>query len=409
MTTQTTGVKKEKIAEFLKLHAASSNFSGGARQLYTLEGAPKLITWYRQQPQEIETALENIAFHGCTAYYTTKNSFFADKRSTNTLFSLDNIVIDLDCHEKSLSDREYSYECSRLIYLLENDNGGRIPQFNACRSGRGLHLWTALQSSSAKLLPMYQLYSSIIADNVQRVCSELETPFSIDTAASLNAAGLIRLPYTYNASAARIALFEKRTEHRYTLDELQELCALNLDRFGRVFEKQKGHRTAETAADRAAYKPLNRKRMRFIEALIKDTPKQTGRRSILLFLYLNAAYSLAESEDYAMQKAAALNAQLSEPQPQKELERQLKAVVSYGGLDFTKERFFEFMQATALERLAYQNVSSEREAQRAEARQNKQERNAQIIELHNKGFSSREIAAKVGCDFSTVSRFLKSV
>lgn len=395
-----------QIREFFGLHAATPNFAGGARQIYTMQGEPQLVTWFRQQPSEIAAAVERLYFYGDSAYYTTKNSFFADKRQSKYLFSLDNIVIDVDCHDRELSDREYKYYSDQLCYVLGEDNGGRIPEFNVCRSGRGLHLWTALQSASAKIQPYYSLYGGMIADRVQAVCKEIGSPFTVDTAATVNAAGLVRLPWTINQAVGRIAEFEKYTDRRYSFEELQELCALNINgSSGKLFEKSHGRRCKET--DRAAYLPLNRKRLNFLESIISNDNEQTGRRDLLLFAYINAAFQLSGSAEFALSQGVKFNSQYSEPLSIGEIRTIHKYIVDRGGLDFTVKRFFEFVQATVTEMSLYNSTISDREAQRAANRQKKAERNAKILFLHSQGLSCRQIAAECGCSKDSVSRLIQ--
>ena len=70
--------------------------------------------------------------------------------SDDELFSIDNIVIDLDVHDADWTLKKYAteldYYTDKLIYIITNDYNGQFPEFNAVRSGRGVQLWIGLVS-----------------------------------------------------------------------------------------------------------------------------------------------------------------------------------------------------------------------------------------------------------------------
>lgn len=393
------------------MHAATPNFAGGARHIYTMpEGQPpKLIAWYTQEPETIRQTAESLYFDREKAYFTTKNSFICGRsRSACNLFSLDNIVIDCDAHTSRLTDTLYKWECSKALAALEElQKQCKMPACNVVRSGRGLHIWIPLDSMSAKCKWYYGLYAAEAAHTMSDACKAIDSAFTVDTAATMNASGLIRLPYTMNPKADRLAVFEQRTTGRTSADELQEIFAMNVSTSGRRYERQHGRRTADSAQERKAYRPLIEKRKRFIRQLIEAAPKQDGRRQNLLFQFCNAEYCV-NGEQSALQAVSMLNQCFTSPLAESELQKMHKYITQRGGLEFRNSTFLAFISADAAEKQEYAAMQNDREQQRAQARSAKAERNAKILALRAKGLTFDQIAAETQVNKSTVSRIIKA-
>lgn len=409
-TRQRSTLDADKIENFMNICAASGAFQGGAKQIYTWkhgENAPKLLAFYRQDAESIHAAAQQLYFSGKLPYYITKNSFFADQRRNSALFSLDNITIDLDDHSGNLDGRQLDYEIDRLLYALD-DHSGRMPAFNVTRSGRGAHLWIPLESFSAKMRLYYSIYAHSVCDTVERAAQEISSPLQLDRSASMNAAGIIRLPYTVNQHTRQLATFEQRTEYRYTLDDLQEICAFTLSDTGKPIEKQCGRRCTRSEDDRRAYIPLNQKRIRFLNAVIDRADDLTGRRDTVLFLLCNAWMQYTGDADTARAKLDDANRRLSAPLTDTETAWIIDYITRKGGLDFKVNTFLEFMGATLSERMLYlDGLPNQRETDRAAARDRKAERNAEIMRLHAAGCTVTEIAARCNCTRPTVNKVLK--
>lgn len=399
-----------KIEHFMHCAAASGAFTGGCKQIYTIkngETAPKLIAFYRQDEDSIRETAERLYFSRKMPYYLTKNSFFADQRRNDTLFSLDNIVIDLDDHSGKLDGRQLDHEINRLIFTLDEDYSGRMPAFNLTRSGRGAHLWIPLASFSAKMRLYYSIYAHSLCDTVERAAQEISSPLQIDRAASMNAAGLIRLPFTINQHTGRLATFEQRTTDRHTLDDLQEYCAINLTDTGKPIEKQHGRRCTRSEDDRRAYLPLNQKRIRFLNAIIDRADDLTGRRDLILFLLCNAWTQYTGDAATACEKLDEANRRLSEPLTNAEIASISDYISQKGGLDFKVQSFLDFVCASFDERQLYlYGLPNQKETDRAAARERKEQRICAIIELHRKGMKQTEIATACKCNQSTVARII---
>lgn len=404
ITTKEKVLSRAQIEYFLHLTAPPEDFAGGCRQIYTIQEGqtvPKLLSFFRQDHDSIHKAAQKLYFSQYLPYYVTKNSFYADRRQNQTLFSLDNIVIDCDYHGK-MREKDLNYEVDRLIYTLSEDYAGRMPAFNVTRSGRGLHLWIPLQSFSAKMLLPHQIFASALCGTVENAIRDINSPLQCDRTATMNAAGLIRLPFTVNTTCGRLATFEQRTASKYTLDDLQEYTALNLSADGKPIEKQFGRRCKESSADRAAYMPLHQKRIRFLSEVIAQSEDITGRRDVLLFLYCNSIMQATGSADAALTRTMELNTTLENPLTVPEVNRIADYIAKRGTLDFRVPSFLDFMNASYEERKLYQGMQSTRDAGRASNRAKKAERDQKIMDLRSKGMKQAEIAAQVGCSLRTV-------
>lgn len=396
-------IEVAKIGDFLKMTAATGS-RRGCRQLYTFtDNVPQLLSFYRNNAEGADEALSKLYFTENKPYYVTKNSFFANYRRNDSLFSLDNIVIDCDVHDGSLRGRELDHELDRLTYSLENDYSERMPSFNLCRSGRGAHLWVGLESFTAKLQYLHNIAALSFADTVARCIHENGLNLEVDTAATTNAAGLIRLPYTFNQHTGTQAIFETRTSRRYTVDELQAFTAINIDE-GRLVEKSLERRCKGTDEDRLAYIPLHKKRLRFLDVLIQEGVTE-GRRDLVLFQYVNSSFWLTNSADGAREAAQNVNRRFAVPLPQKKVDEIVRYILEKGGLTFKKMTFLAFLNATPNERLLYiSNLPNQREADRAQAREAKTDRDRRIMELKARGYTQTEVAAALAVSLRTVKR-----
>ena len=400
-------IEAAPIVDFLHKTAATPNFSGGARHIYKMELGqnPQLLAFYRQKQEQIADIASRVYFSSNTPYYTTKNSFFADIRRNDTLFSLDNIVVDVDNHANG-SARERDYEVQRLLFALDNDYEGKMPPYNYTKTGRGVHLWLPLQSFSSKLALNYKLAAKGISDIVTACIQNNNIALEVDTGNSLNASALVRLPFTYNASSRTYSEYIHRTDERLSLDELQEIGALYIE------APTATARTECASTDWQEYAPLHRKRINFIEELIKQGRIQQGRRRYTLFMLYNSTVQLTQSTEAAAAAIHKANAQLDEPLQEAELESIARYISNRRGyrsqvigLDYKKVDFLCFLECDVTERLMYQNMPTAKEREREAKREAKHERNARIQELKRRGYTQAEVSAEIQCSLRTVKTY----
>lgn len=166
----------------------------------------------------------------CDYYITANTMRRPKKRSYKNLFTIDNIVIDIDCHAKTkLYDPES--QCTLAVNLLRNDlfDDETIPHPNSVvYTGRGIQLWWRIDTAyvkdtdSSKTFAMYQrikdIWCALIAKSLR---ANVETQmFTVDKSASRNAVGYFRLPYTTNCAVNKKVTCEMFHDTPYQLSEL---------------------------------------------------------------------------------------------------------------------------------------------------------------------------------------------
>lgn len=400
-TTQNTDLQ-----DFFATIAPSANFAFGAKQIWTFNnGYPRLVKFFRLD--ETEQTADNLFFRKDKDYYITKNSFIADKRDSDCLFSLDNIAIDIDKHTGT-DYSEIDYEIDRLIYILDNDYQGKFPQFNIVRTGRGVHLWIRLESFAATqwIKVLYSAICGYFCDLITEIIEENNIQLKVDRTPSIDATRMLRIPSTYNQARKGFkALWEHRTDRVYSIQELMQEFPIDLHKSNKK-PKTKQNAT-EKDINEANYKAMHIKRTSFIEKLITDSNGNcNGKRDKLLFVWYNHAIKIMDTQT-AIKKLHKLNESFTEPLREAEIKNIIVSRERYGHRHIKTATFFDLCECTLKQRMEYTS-NSQRELEREEARKRKSQRNAEICSLKAQGLSIRKIAQTVGCSPTTVQSVLKS-
>lgn len=401
-TTQNTDLQ-----DFFATIAPSANFGFGAKQIWTFNnGYPRLVKFFRLD--ETEQTADNLFFRKDKDYYITKNSFIADKRDSDCLFSLDNIAIDIDRHTGT-DFAELDYEIDRLIYILDNDYQGKFPEFNIVRTGRGVHLWIKLESFAAKSLSIKLLYNMIcgyFCDLIAEIIAENDIQLTVDRTASVDATRMMRIPTSYNQSRKGFkAIWEHRTDRTYSIQELMQEFPIDLHKSNKKPTTKQN--ATEKDINEADYKAMHIKRTSFIESLIADNNGDCcGKRDKLLLLWYNHAVMIMDNQT-AADKLNKLNKQFTKPLKPSEIKLITNYIDTHGHLKFKTATFFDWCECTLNQRMEYTS-NSQRELEREKARKRKAQRNAEIHTLKAMGLSVRKIAQTLGCSPTTVQAVLKA-
>lgn len=406
-----------QIKEFIDFISATDNFEGSCWQIYAMHyytdkdgkqgKAPKLICFGSKRLGT--DYLDGIYFNQHTDYYYTPNGYYANEKGENTLLSCNNIVIDIDGHELPLET--IPQEIDRLLYFMEQEQLD-IPEYSVVRSGRGVQLIIRLESFHRKLQWVWKQATAIICDkitafiedyNATRKDGETTINLTVDKGVATRITGFVRLPYTINQKSKTRTTFERRTDRRYTAEELVEYIDDNREPQLKPRIKHTYTTTAETD-EQADYSPLQAKRVSFIEEIVKKPDfNETGRRELITWLYYNALIQIMDGKT-AKEKTVALNNGFKKP-----LEiTEIKAMFRHTDKKIQKLKdntFLNKMNATAKERLIYENTQF-REQQREQARAAKAERDVQVLELFKQGKNYQEIADITGYSLRTVKNKL---
>lgn len=187
---------------------------------------------YRHDQRERTLGLHRFATN--RDIYVTANGFNGKGRRSNTLFSLHNIVIDIDNHSGGIRRSLIEKQQDNLVQeLLHNDDEDLLIPNIIVATGRGLQLWfTHVPLSAQSNRWTWDGVVRRLCDKIESVIENSpEDPYEgcrylkVDRTASMNPAGLFRLPGTKNMAVRKTVCYTVVSSHRYTLAELKAFAA----------------------------------------------------------------------------------------------------------------------------------------------------------------------------------------
>ena len=330
-------------------------------------------------------------------YYISCNTFKkARKRELKYIFTLHNIVIDIDCHKKINRDL-LNYEIESFLYELKDQyESHKIPTPNSivC-TGRGIQVWWAINPIPYKAKHYYDVVKSNIMYKLKDILNDQSCHLKVDNAASNNYVGYYRLPGTFNTKAGDFSSLKIINEETMDVFEYIKSTDLKYDVVPNV-EIPRGNKNLDTYREYILNKLVS---IRNYEV--------NGYRDILTLILCNAYLSSGRTEDEAIEAILRLNDKFTEPLPQKQL-------ISYMSSSFKRKYMFSNEKIIELLNISKdeQHVLSFYAAKyskkmREQKRKDKKERNQKIIVLYVKGGTQIDISLSVGCSQPTVCRVIK--
>ena len=352
--------------------------------------------------------LERLKFHPRTPYYVTPNAFSKNDRCSERLFRLKNVVVDADAH-----GREGRERIDAALDVLEavasdgafEDYGIPLPN-TIVRTGRGAQLWFRLEDCSAALKWMYDAVARFLSERVGEILKgypALSGVFEIDPAASGCAAGIARLPGSWNAKAGRKGSFRVLHDVRQALPDLYE------DAKAAAREKGAAGRTSfgtwKSRSDVLADRRVEAMR-RLIEFRRRNGVPCEGSRDLILLAAYCAMANSSMTDAEADERTSELNASFENPLPEKEWRRFL-STARRKKYRFTTKRIIELLSLTEEEQEAIGLKAAARRT--SGSRKPPEERDGEIRRLCEAGNSKKEIAAALSCSEQTVARRMKAM
>ena len=329
-------------------------------------------------------------------FYITANTLTRKDRKTENLFSLKNIVIDIDCHNSELDDYDRNELLEDFLFRIKRDL--ELPQFNIVHfTGRGLQLWYCLEEIAG-------VWSFLYKDTVEKIIDTLETlkeeypdfeQLNID-GISKNLVGFFRLFETYNTKTGRKSIVEIQNYVKYDLSELNQSIP-------RV--KKFAQNTSLQANIQNDYIALNHKRIDFIKWLIayRNAPVGSETRDKLLLLFYNACVQVMSRE---MAQAYTLKLNKEFKIPLERTENIFTYIDQKGFLNFKNDTFCMFLELNENERHKYMEQKGSHYTRDKMRKLAKEERNRRILQLKKEGKTNIEIAQILHIARNTVSTFL---
>lgn len=395
-------------------------------------------------PADISAAIANHTFYKDMDYYITANTFVGDcGRSQATLFSLTNIVIDLDIHSldklfetdnsENITDwlkngnlydkhrwrmQKTDELCHDLLWRLQRDIFGDFMPNVVHLTGRGLQFWWHLAEASNQLLWLYQQVTNniiLLIENFLQDNPELHHVVEIDYVASRNPAGLFRLFGTFNSKTGRQSRYEILHHNSYDLNQLagilnnyEEIQLLSKPEHMRPTNNA-NVQTIEGRENPRAAKPHRAhtaqfKRKWLIEQRVAELTDHVGWRNKIIFAAFHNM-CLIVSVETAQEYCLNLNQRFSEPllsiehiiTCEKHYPFRDETLCDYLGI--TKERYDELSQHYyATHRNDARNIQ-------AQARkEEKEQRYAECQRLRDEGYTLAEITRITGVPDRTLRR-----
>lgn len=366
-------------------------------------------------------------------YYITANTMTGGNRREADLFGLQNIVFDIDCHDKNISIAKKQMLVQAFLWRFKRDliQTGAIPAPNSLVvSGQGVQIWWAIKpcfggQSGPNCRSFYERVKSVLMDHINVMLSEYQEELNglvLDVPVCKNPVGYYRLPCTYNTKAKRYGSLEILHADRYDVVELAQ-----------TLERPEGEVVFEVPEEKQI--PLQK-----TDIIVLHNFYSTGLRRVLQLTklrnlrnneageetrnYLNfAVYNalrMSFDHDEAMERLKAYNNGFKVPMTEKELRGTISSAKKKGGYKYSNEKLIEFLDITQEEQDAiglhpfrgkyrpwrHAKPNASRDAARRALRD---DRDSKIMALHEKGVSQAETARQLGIGKNTVGRVLKRI
>ena len=380
--------------EALKLAFGESDYNSVICIGHHKQGQDGIITYAYIPSSKIDINKINIKTD--SDFYITANTLTRKDRKTENLFSLKNIVIDIDCHNSELDDYDRNELLEDFLFRIKRDL--ELPPFNIIHfTGRGLQLWYCLEEIAG-------VWSFLYKDTVEKIIDTLETlkeeypdfeQLNID-GISKNLVGFFRLFETYNTKTGRKSIVEIQNYVKYDLSELHQ----SIPRI-----RKNTQNIALQTNIQHDYIALNHKRIDFIKWLIayRNAPVGSETRDKLLLLFYNACVQVMSRE---MAQAYTLKLNKEFKIPLERTENIFTYIDQKGFLNFKNDTFCMFLELNENERHKYMEQKGSHYTRDKMRKLAKEERNRRILQLKKEGKTNIEIAQILHIARNTVSTFL---
>lgn len=337
-------------------------------------------------------------------YYLGKNTFknLSSKACIKDLQALGNIVIDIDCHKKmgvTVYEKRLDGLKAQIEECLEKES---LPPFTyLVETGRGVQIWWTISPcyASKKNIGIYRSVASWLCSLLKKYVA---APFEVDTAASVNPAGLVRFPGTFN----------QKGFHKKVILCFRQPFRMSMHGF---FEKHREEIIKAFPISKKRYKAAGGNRglaaaMARLDGLIRvirarDCPAGQEMRDVNLFCAYCFFSRLMEPEQIYSQVIEKVNKCFKEPMPEKEYRRYLSSAL---------KKQMVISNLTVAQKLNYSQEEMALFGMRVGGVRKKikppcryRGRNRDILACLRAGMKDAECAREVGCSKTTVRNVRK--
>lgn len=258
----------------------------------------------------IELSRENVDV------YMSNADFFAPKRGLATLYRINSLFIDIDCHE-------HEFDLGQTLYYLNTEFFEKtVPRpSRIIATGRGLQLHYFIENAPRMALPLWQLLQDRLIKEFESISSYVEG-VSVDNKCR-DVTRIARLPESYNTKSKTRAYIVDDYAYRYRLDEIVEGYYTDLQ-----FDREKAKAKKELKAKKTTKKKQNKvtnlyTKYSLLCARMNDLTKLielrggdcNGYRDEMLFIFGWTVISKNMTEQQVVNEILAINVLFKEPLP----------------------------------------------------------------------------------------------
>lgn len=365
--------------------------------------------------------------------YHSNNSFSKKQRGNATLYNLNTLYIDLDCHIEG-ANIDYN---RALKYLETLFYGVKIPvPTYTVFSGRGFQLYWAIETAPKQAIYLWKLLQVRLAQELSNITTYVPE-LTVDSSCVEDVARVFRVVGTTNTKAKKVATIVQSSKNRYSMSEIRDTY------FEDLKPKFKYKSTPTIARNKTVISylynsySLQQARINDLEKLIElRNGDLKGKRDELLFIYGWTVVSKKSNEEVFTRELEALNTLFKEPLNASEIRYKAKHIYNkhkskillkaepkhfYENFDvyiFRNDTIIKKLEITEEEQKHMKTLIAKREkydrknAKRNQARRNengltkkqqeKLERKVKIQELKYKGYKQTEVADMLGVSLRTV-------
>lgn len=360
-------------------------------------------------------------------YYITANKISGTQRNQASLFSLDNLVIDIDQHEGTTSQHT-KHLCQQLLWRFHHDAPEQVPPpTSIIFTGRGLQLWWHIQAIHQKCKTYYDevrdAYLNYFQDLISNSTWEDFSPLTVDSMASSNGVGYFRLPETFNTKVAiPTEILEINPQNTYILQDLVKLVKAHPQApppKPPLVPQQTQH---FSQTELSILKNINTlaffrtKQLITLRNLRNAAMGAEERNNFCLILYSTLLPALGA--ELAWEKLEHFNQDFKIPMTTKELKNVIISSKSKGGYKYSNKKIIEFLHITPEEQekiclfpanAPFSPITPivDHPARRAASQLQKENRNAQILTLADQGKTIQTIAETLAISAPTVAKIIK--
>lgn len=402
-------------------------------------GVQKLFMGERDAVRDF---LKDMHISGKLDYYIMANMVSGVERKVDGLFSLHNIVIDIDCHVEDVNLYWTREVLERLLFHLEHDRGDRVPSpTSIVWTGRGAQLWWAIKPVHMKCRPFYDEVKDFYIGELKDLIAEYGEhdedfqDFQVDATSSKNVVGYFRLPGSVNTTVdAEVELKFCKEDGPYILQDLvsqMKECKKEDASYKRRLNKDAANAPPEPQDFSGQYLDSDiyilrnyhtfgffRMRQLIQLRILRDNQVGEETRNNFCFIAYNAMLP-ALGHERAWDKLVAFNKGFKTPMEEKELERVIVSAKEKNGYRYTNEKMVEFLSITPEEQMKiglYSPIGpfepmtrlSTHPSRQQSRKLAKDDRNRKILSMSADGQTGKAIAQQLGISEDTVTTTLRA-